>query len=80
MPQGKSNSEGKSSNTSSSSSSNSTDERSNSSYYKPFGGWPGWMHSHGLKPWDLDDVWRDTKIWIGRKVVGGRNILDQQKQ
>lgn len=30
--------------------------KSNNSYYAPFGGWQGFMHSYGLKPWDDDDV------------------------
>jgi hypothetical protein len=29
---------------------------SNNSIYSSFGGWEGFMHSYGLKPWDLDDV------------------------
>jgi len=74
MPQGKSNSEGqKSSNTSSSSSSNSTGERSNNSYYKPFGGWPRWMHSHGLNPWNSDDVEE------GKAILEGYKALDREK-
>jgi len=30
--------------------------KSNYEYYKAYGGWPGFMLSYGLKPWDLDDV------------------------
>ncbi|THH33190.1 hypothetical protein EUX98_g945 [Antrodiella citrinella] len=26
------------------------------SVYKSYGGWPNFMHSHGLKTWDMDDV------------------------
>lgn len=48
----KSNSEGKSS---SSDSSNLAGERSNTYYYKPFGNQSGWVHSHGLKPWNIDE-------------------------
>jgi len=65
MPQGKSNSEGKSS--------NSTGERSNNSYYKPFGGWPRWMQSHGLNPWDFDDVEE------GKAILKGYKALDKEK-
>ncbi|KAF8980155.1 hypothetical protein BDQ17DRAFT_1380899 [Cyathus striatus] len=43
------------SNTNSGSSSTYTPP-SNNSYYKPYGGWPNFMASYGLKPWDDDDV------------------------
>jgi hypothetical protein len=38
------------------------DVRSNNSYYKPFGGWVGFMHSYGLKPSDDDDVEEGKRI------------------
>jgi hypothetical protein len=25
-------------------------------YIKAYGGWTGFMHSYGLKPWDHDDI------------------------
>ncbi|KAK0214138.1 hypothetical protein IW262DRAFT_300413 [Armillaria fumosa] len=30
--------------------------KSNNSYYESFGGYNNFMHSYGLKPWDMDDV------------------------
>ncbi|KAK0470331.1 uncharacterized protein EV420DRAFT_1634759 [Desarmillaria tabescens] len=30
--------------------------KSNNSYYASFGGYNNFMHSYGLKPWDMDDV------------------------
>ncbi|KAL4254884.1 hypothetical protein ABKN59_004290 [Abortiporus biennis] len=29
---------------------------SNNSLYRSYGGWPNYMHSHGLRPWNVDDV------------------------
>ncbi|KAF9456842.1 hypothetical protein BDZ94DRAFT_1274639 [Collybia nuda] len=40
----------------SSNTSNAYAEKSNNSYYKSYGGWPNFMASHGLKPWNPDDV------------------------
>ncbi len=35
---------------------------SNNSIYEPYGGWPGFMLSHGLKPWNSDDVEEGKQI------------------
>jgi hypothetical protein len=48
--------------------------RSNNSYYKPYGGWPGFMASYGLKPWDLDDVEE------GRAILEALKAYDQEEQ
>jgi len=36
--------------------------QTDSSYYKSFGGWPRFMHSYGLKPWDDNDVEEGKRI------------------
>lgn len=41
---------------------------SNADVYRPFGGWPGFMHSYGLKPSNLDDV------------EEGKQIVEQMKE
>jgi len=41
--------------TSSSSSGTTSAPKSDYQYYKAYGGWHGFMHSHGLKPWDAGD-------------------------
>jgi hypothetical protein len=41
---------------------------SNADIYRPFGGWNGFMHSHGLKTWNLDDV------------EEGKQIVEQMKE
>jgi hypothetical protein len=48
--------------TSQNTTSDATGDQSNNSYYKPYGGWTGFMHSHGLKPWDDDDVEEGKRI------------------
>ncbi|KAF5363878.1 hypothetical protein D9756_000067 [Leucocoprinus leucothites] len=58
-----------SSSSKSNSNTNSGGGRSDDSYYKPYGGWPGFMHSHGLKPWDLDDVDEGKAILEGYKAL-----------
>jgi hypothetical protein len=45
---------------------------SNNSIYRPFGGWPGFMHSYGLKPSDPDDVEE------GKRIVEGLKAIDKQ--
>jgi hypothetical protein len=35
---------------------------SNNAIYQTWGGWPNFMHSYGLKPWDLDDVEEGHRI------------------
>lgn len=40
---------------------------SNNSIYSSFGGWPGFMQSYGLKPWDLNDVEEGKRIVEGFK-------------
>ena len=45
---------------------------STNSIYAPFGGWPGFMHSYGLKPSDLDDVEE------GKRIVEGFKAIDKQ--
>lgn len=37
-------------------SSKSSGQKSNYQYHKEAGGYNNFMHSHGLKPWDDDDV------------------------
>jgi hypothetical protein len=58
MPNKKSSKSSSTSNASSSSSAtgSASAPKSNYQYYKAYGGWPGFMHSFGLKTWDLDDV------------------------
>ncbi|KAH6905532.1 hypothetical protein BKA70DRAFT_9070 [Coprinopsis sp. MPI-PUGE-AT-0042] len=41
---------------------------SSNAIYQSYGGWPNFMHSHGLKPWDQDDV------------EEGRQIVDKLKE
>jgi hypothetical protein len=59
--------------TSSSASGSASAPKSNYQYYKAYGGWYGFMHSHGLKPYDLDDV-----EW-GRAIVDGYRQDDAEE-
>ncbi|KAH9969708.1 hypothetical protein BC827DRAFT_1162190 [Russula dissimulans] len=36
-------------------SSSSSGTKSDYQYYKAYGGWNGFMHNQGLKPWDAGD-------------------------
>ncbi|KAL4251648.1 hypothetical protein ABKN59_003777 [Abortiporus biennis] len=38
------------------------------SIYKSYGGWPNFMHSHGLKTWDHDDVEEGNRIVEARCI------------
>lgn len=64
------------SNSSSSNSNNASSDggRSNNSYYAPFGGWQGFMHSYGLKPWNDDDVAE------GRAILEGMKAADREAE
>jgi len=57
----------------SSSSGSASAPKSNYQYYKAYGGWYGFMHSHGLKPYDLDDV-----EW-GKAIVEGYRQDDAEE-
>jgi hypothetical protein len=52
--------------------------RSNNSIYSSFGGWSGFMHSYGLKPWDLDDVEEGKRIVEGLKAIDRQDWEDEQ--
>ena len=51
---------------------------SNNSIYAPFGGWPGFMHSYGLKPWDLGDVEEGKSIVEGFKEIHRQDWEEEQ--
>ena len=51
---------------------------SNNSIYQTFGGWPGFMHSHGLKPWNDDDVQEGKAIVAGMKAQHRQDWDDAQ--
>jgi len=57
----------------SSSSGSASAPKSNYQYYIAYGGWYGFMHSHGLKPYDLDDV-----EW-GKAIVEGYRQDDAEE-
>ena len=57
----------------SSSSGSASAPKSNYQYYKAYGGWYGFMHSHGLKPYDPDDV-----QW-GKAIVEGYRKDDAEE-
>ncbi|EKM79752.1 hypothetical protein AGABI1DRAFT_113057 [Agaricus bisporus var. burnettii JB137-S8] len=67
------NNKGSSSNNNANANANSGATRSNNSYYKAYGGWPNFMHSHGLKPWDLDDVEE------GRAILEAMKAYDREE-
>ncbi|KAI0327214.1 hypothetical protein GY45DRAFT_1327915 [Cubamyces sp. BRFM 1775] len=46
--------------------------KSDSHYYKSFGGFNNFMHSYGLKPWDYDDVQE------GKAIIEGFRKRDRQ--
>jgi len=60
-----------SSNTTSSSSTNASAPKSDYAYCKPYGGWHGFMRSHGLKPHDDDDVQEGKDILEGFRELDG---------
>lgn len=54
-------------------------ERSNNSYYAPYGGWIGFMQSHGLKHTDLDDVEEGKAILAKLKELDRYDWEEEQK-
>ncbi|KAF9026859.1 hypothetical protein BDZ89DRAFT_1161106 [Hymenopellis radicata] len=71
----------KSTNTKSSSDNGSGyQEKSTNSYYKPYGGWPGFMASHGLKTYDQDDVEEGKAIIQAFKDADRADYEEQQAQ
>lgn len=51
---------------------------SNADIYRPFGGWPGFMQSYGLKPWNLDDVEEGKQIVEKMKEIDRLEWEEQQ--
>ena len=52
--------------------------KSNADIYRPFGGWPGFMHSYGLKTWNTDDVEEGKQIVEAFKEQDKRNWEEEQ--
>ncbi|TFK22442.1 hypothetical protein FA15DRAFT_671486 [Coprinopsis marcescibilis] len=52
---------------------------SNNSIYGPYGGWTGFMHSYGLKPWDNDDVEEAKAILAEMKKMDRLDWEEAQK-
>lgn len=69
----------KSTSHSSSDDSGTYEEPSNNSIYREYGGWPNYMHSHGLKPWDLDDVEEGKAITQAYKDMHRHDWEEAQK-
>lgn len=55
-------------------------EKSTYSYYSSFGGWMNFMHSHGLKHYDLDDVEEGKRIVQGFKDQDRYEWEEEQKE
>ena len=53
---------------------------SDNSIYSSFGGWPGFMRSYGLKPWDLGDVEEGKRIVEGFKANDKQEWEDKQAE
>ncbi|KAK0193313.1 hypothetical protein F5146DRAFT_1133983 [Armillaria mellea] len=53
--------------------------KSNNSYYESFGGYNNFMHSYGLKPWDMDDVEEGKAILQMFKEQGRLEHEEAQK-
>jgi hypothetical protein len=53
---------------------------SDNSIYSPFGGWQGFMHSYGLKPWDLGDVEEGKRILQGLKANDKQDWEEKQAE
>jgi hypothetical protein len=51
---------------------------SNNDIYRPWGGWQGFMHSHGLKPWNTDDVEEGKQIRDAMKEQHRRDWEEEQ--
>ncbi|EAU89475.2 hypothetical protein CC1G_07701 [Coprinopsis cinerea okayama7 len=47
--------------------------------HQSYGGWQNFMHSHGLKPWDLDDVEEGKRIVEGIKEGHRLDWEEEQK-
>jgi hypothetical protein len=55
-------------------------EPSTNSYYTSYGGWQNFMHSYGLKPWDLDDVEEGKRIVQAFKDADREQWEEEQKE
>jgi hypothetical protein len=52
--------------------------QSSNSIHQSFGGWNNFMHSYGLKPWDVDDVQEGERIVEAMKEIDKQDWEDEQ--